>query len=204
MSQARRKELVRILKSGFIEIDPQGRVDTSNFLGTYHGSPASAQIDLLAIQWALSHPLSLIASTQLVKKGLDTDNTEIALASVEALVGSHLKTTSKESRRKTRTVLLGALEGIGILETSGTGKNRSLKAKRGEPHPITFAYLLRHDLMQRNERSMMESEALESSLPCQLTQCTREHAISCINWCLEDGSLWSANDEVGYHPARGL
>jgi hypothetical protein len=198
ISAARRKELVRILKSGFVEFDSKRRVHSSSFIKVYSKAPASAQINLLALRWALSHPLTLVASTTLVAPALASDTTEISLSAVEELVGKFVQTKSKESLRKTRTVLLGALGGIGVLATKGTGKHRSLRASHGAPHPISFSYLLHLDLEKRQERSMMAREVTESSLPCRLTQCTEEHARWCLDESLTRGLLWHTGDEVGH------
>jgi hypothetical protein len=199
ISLARRKELIRILKVGFVEFDAANQITCSPFLDTYHRAPATTQVNLLALNWALSHPLTLIASTALVSPALTKTDTNIPLSDVEKLVGSFVKTRSIESLRKTRTVLLGALEGIGVIATKGTGKHRSLRATRGIPDPISFSYLLLIDLQQRQERSMMTKEAFESSLPCRLTQCTTAHARWCLSEALERGLLSHRGDEVG-HP----
>lgn len=199
ISLARRKELIRILKAGFVEFDSENRITDSPFLETYQGAPASAQINLVALRWALSHPLTLIASTALVSPALAADEIDIPLSAVEKLVTRFVKTDSKESLRKTRTVLLGALEGIGVIATKGTGKHRSLRATRGAPDPISFSYLLLLDLQQRKERSMMTNEAFESSLPCRLTQCTSEHARWCLSEAFDRGLLWHIGDEVGHN-----
>jgi len=198
ISPARRKELVRILKAGFVEFDPNGRVCSAPFLDTYSTAPASAQINLLALQWALSHPLTLIASVALIAPALAANDTMLPMSVVEGLVSKFVKTDSNESLRKTRTVLLGALEGIGVLATKGTGKHRSLRATHGTPHPISFSYLLQLDLDQRQEGSMIAGEVTESSLPCRLTQCTRTHAQWCLDASIKAGRLWYAGDEIGY------
>ena len=65
---------------------------------------------------------------RLVAHALDHGTEDIPLNAVENLVAKHLSTSSAESRRKTRTVLLGALEGIGVLQTRGTGQHRTLRA----------------------------------------------------------------------------
>lgn len=197
LSAARRRELVRILRDGFLEADSDDRFSDGLFLRLYQQAPALAQIDLVQIQWALTHPLSLLAVEQLVQPALEAGEADIPLDDVEDLVAQHLATSSIESRRKTRTVLLGALEGVGVLETRGTGQHRALRASRAEPHPLTFGYLVLRDLADRGTDSMMASEVPESSLGARLTQCGRAWARTCTQWCVERGFLVRRDDEIG-------
>jgi len=122
-------------------------------------------------QWALSHPISLLAVEALVAPALRDGASRIALADVDAFVTAHVGSASPESRRKTRTVLLAALEGVGAMVTRGTGQHRSLAPARGRPHPLTFAYLLRRGGTTGD---------LASSLPVRLTQCELDHARACL------------------------
>ncbi len=195
LSVARRRELVRLVRDGFVDWDAD-RVTLGTFLRVYSEAPASAQLDLVDLQWALTHPLTLIAVEQLVAPTLHLDDTNIELARVEALVAAHLDTDSAESLRKTRTVLLGAMEGIGTLITRGTGQHRSLRASRGTPHPLAFGYLLVRELEERGAMGMMLSEAAESSLGARLTQCGPDHGRTCVDWCLATGFLSRHGDEV--------
>ncbi|MFK7930326.1 MAG: hypothetical protein AB8H79_19210, partial [Myxococcota bacterium] len=153
-------------------------------------------IDLVAAQWALSHPLSLVAVQELVEPALESGDLNIPLEQVGHLVGSHLQTDSAESLRKTRTVLLGALEGVGTLDTRGTGQHRSLAASRAEPHAIAFGYLVLRDLEERGLDGMMAAEVTETSLGVRLTQCHEKHAQACLEWCVKRGLLVEENDEV--------
>ncbi len=197
LSVPRQRELIRMIRDGFLTIDGDGRIADGAFLRTYAQASALGQIDMMAYQWALSHPLTLIAVEELIAPALRRQVFEIPLADVEALVAAHIDTSSAESLRKTRTVLLGALEGIGVLETRGTGQYRSLRATHGHPHPISFGYLVMRDLIARDEEAMMASEVSASSLGVRLTQCTPEHARMCVAWNLEHGILWQDHDEIG-------
>ncbi len=196
LSMPRRRELVRMLRDGYLDLDGQGRIANGLFLHVYSASPASAQIDLVRTQWALTHPLSLIAAERLVAPALDCGEPDIPLDDVEALVAEHLATGSAESRRKTRTVLLGALEGIGVLDTSGTGQHRSLRAAHGRPHPVTFGYLTRRELAERGVDGMLATEVVETGLGIRLTLCGMGHARSCLAWNLEHGVLVQRGDEI--------
>ncbi len=195
LSMARRRELIRMLRDGFLDLDGD-KIESGLFLSIYQDTPATGQLDLVQLQWALSHPLSLIAVERLIAPALQSGEVDIPLANVETLVAEHLATSSAESRRKTRTVLLGALEGIGVLETRGTGQHRSLRAREGAPHPIGYCCLVRRDLLERNAKGMMSLEAEESSLGARLTQCSSEYARACIDWCVERGILEERDDEV--------
>lgn len=196
LSMARRRELVRLLREGFLLWKDDGSIDRGLFLRVYADAPASGQIDLVGVQWALSHPLSLVAIESLVVPALDRGEHDIPLADVETLVKAHLDTSSSESLRKTRTVLLGALEGIGTLVTRGTGQHRSLAASRGEPHPVAFGYLVLRDLHERGVGGMMLAEATDGSLGARLTQCGEAHASKCLDWCLARGLLVAVDDEI--------
>ena len=196
LSMARRRELVRLLREGFLLWRDDGSIDRGLFLRIYNDAPASGQIDLVGVQWALSHPLSLVAIEALVVPALESGHADIPLARVETLVQANLETSSAESLRKTRTVLLGALEGIGTLVTRGTGQHRSLAASRGEPHPVAFGYLVLRDLEERGVDGMMQAEVTETSLGARLTQCGESHAAKCVDWCLARGLLVEVDDEV--------
>lgn len=196
LSQPRQRELVRILRDEFLEVDADNRILDGLFLRTYKAAPALAQIDLVHAQWALSHPISLVAVEKLVEPALLAGEPDLPLDDVEALVARHIDTTSPESRRKTRTVLLGALEGVGVLVTRGTGQHRSLRAARGRPHPITFGYLVRRDLEARGVDAMMASEVPDTSLASRLTLCGGGHARACLEWNLREGRLRRVGDEV--------
>lgn len=197
LSVARRRELIRILRDGFLDISPEGRVTAGLFLEQYRDAPAVAQIDLVQIQWALSHPLTLVAVEELVSPALEVGELDIPLEDVEAMVEEKLATSSVESRRKTRTVLLGALEGVGVLVTRGTGQHRTLRASRGAPHPLAFGYLVMRDLAERKLDAMIASEVTESSLPVRLTQCGLGWAEHCLKWNLDTGLLAERDDEIG-------
>lgn len=196
LSVARRRELVRLLREGFLEWTDDDRIAPGRFLSIYAPAPAIGQIDLVAAQWALSHPLTLHAVKDLVEPALEAGKPDIPLAQVERLVKRHLDTTSTESLRKTRTVLLGALEGVGTLTTRGTGQHRSLAAARAEPHPVAFGYLVLRDLDDRGLDGMMAAEVTETSLGMRLTQCTAAHAQTCLDWCLDRQLLRAQDDEV--------
>ena len=196
LSVARRRELIRLLREGFLDWTADDTIDDGLFLRVYADAPATGQIDLVSVQWALSHDLTLTAVDQLVTPALESGDTVIELQQVEDLVRANLDTDSAESLRKTRTVLLGALEGIGTLATRGTGQHRSLAASRGRPHPIAFGYLVLRDLQQRGVDGMMASEVPENSLGARLTQCGVEHAHLCLRWCLDRGLLVEESDEV--------
>lgn len=201
LSMARRRELVRMLRDGFLELDDEDRIADGLFLARYRKASAIAQIDLVHAQWALSHPLSLIAVERLVSPALALGEPDIPLDDVEALVEEHLSTSSAESRRKTRTVVLGALEGIGVLETRGTGQHRSLRAVSGVPHPVTFGYLVLRDLTDSGRDTMPAAHAATRSLGVRMTECPGAHAEACVAWNLEQGILARDGDEIGFGPA---
>ncbi len=198
LSVARRREVIRLLRDGLIEWSADQRVKHGLFLDIYASASASAQVDLLHHAWAMSHPISLVAVEHVVAPRLEgMGDLEIPLQEVEALVRRFVETDSDESLRKTRTVLLGALEDIGTLVTRGTGQHRGLRAERGTPNPVTFGWLIRRELADRGVDSMMASEVPDTSLAARLTQCGPAHARTCVDWLLRDGSLVLSGDEIG-------
>ena len=197
ISADRQRELFRILRDQFLTWNEDGTIADGLFLQYYNHSPASAQIDLLDLQWALSHEISLIALSRLVGPALAATSPNIPLSELDALVAQHVDSKSSESLRKTRTVLLGALEGTGTLTTRGTGQHRSLSAARGTPHPTAFAYLIHLDLLRRGAVDMMASEAVESSLGVRASMCTEDWARHCVGWAIDHGLLAARDDTIG-------
>lgn len=195
LSVARRRELIRILRDGFLDLEGDD-IAPGLFLTRYLEAPAMAQIDLVHVQWALSHPITLVAVERLIGPALDVGDADIPVEDVEDLVERRLETTSAESLRKTRTVLLGALEDIGVLEARGSGQHRTLRVARGRPHPLAFGYLFLRDLEERRLDGMMASEAAENSLPVRLTQCGAAWGRHCVAWNLEHGVLAQRDDEI--------
>ena len=195
LSMPRRRELIRILRDGFLlpdgEVIPDGP-----FLTAYATAPAMAQIDLVHLQWALSHPLTLVAVEKLVAPALLSGRPDIPHDEFEDLVSRRLETSSAESLRKTRTVLLAAMEDIGVIEARGAGAHRLLRACRGRPHPIAFAYLVRRDLHERNLDGMIEREVTETSLAPRVTQCGPTWARHCLHEALQEGALRRRDDEI--------
>ena len=126
LSLGRRRELIRILRDNFLDWQ-DGKLTAGLFLTLYQRAPAPAQMQVLELHWALTHPLTLIATETLIGPAIDHNEPNVPLSDVEALVSAHIETSSVESLRKTRTVLLGALEGVGTLVAKGTGANRSSK-----------------------------------------------------------------------------
>jgi len=197
LSMPRRRELIRMIREYYLDLGPDKKIVDGLFTDFYTSAPAVDQIDLVQVQWAMSHPISLVANDTLVRSALASGEPQIPLAAVEKLVATQLETASAESRRKTRTTLLGALEGVGTLETRGTGQHRSIRATRGFPTPLTFGYLVQRDLHDREIDGMMRSEVLESSLPVRLTCCPIDHARHCLQDNLRKGLLVRRGDEIG-------
>jgi hypothetical protein len=197
LSIARRRELIRLLRDGFLEWTTDQKIAPGLFLKFYADAPATAQIDIVNVQWALSHPITLIGVERLVAPALASGNIDIPLSDVEKLVSANLDTRSAESLRKTRTVLLGAMEGMGTLVTRGTGQHRQLSASRGRPHPLTFAYLVHRDLQERGLNTIIAPKIPESSLGVRLSQCTFSHARFCMQWALDNQLLTERDDEIG-------
>jgi hypothetical protein len=200
LSMPRRRELIRLVRDGFLTWNDAQQIQRGLFIETYHQAPASAQIHLVDLQWALSHPLTLIAVERIVAPVLRHERQSarpvVSFDAVDDLVRGSLQTESTESLRKTRTVLLGAMEQIGTLVTFGTGVHRALFASRGEPHPLAFGYLVLRELEERGIDGMMTTEVAESSIGVRLTQCGTDHARRCIDWNIRRGTLLRRGDEV--------
>jgi len=156
LSPARRRELIRMVRDDFLSWE-DGRVELGLFGQHYSPASASVQVELVAVQWALTHPLPLIAVRELIEPALAARSPEISLSQFTLLVDQSLATSSAASLRKSRAVLLGALEGVGALVGSGTGKHRRLFAHRGNPAAATRRYL---------------TERGGPSLPAALTACS--------------------------------
>lgn len=140
LSTARCRELIRIVREDFLTVEDHVLLPTP-FTEHYAAASPVEQVELVHVQWALTHPLSLQAAIHLVHPALESGSPQIHLAQFTAFVDEQLGTASRASRTKTRTVLVGALEGVGCLGTQGTGRYRTLWARRGAPTPATIAYL---------------------------------------------------------------
>ncbi len=193
LSLARRREIVRLLRDHVLGLDPQRRVVENLFLRFYRNAAASAQVDLLDLAWALSHPLPLLVADRILAPARASGELDIPLASVEDLVRSSLATDKAESIRKTRTVVLGALERVGAIRSRGTGKNRSIRASRGEPHPLAFGWLL-YRSGRNGPHELSLDRGVTESMGTRLTGCTAEHASAAIAWCLDRGVVGRAGD----------
>jgi hypothetical protein len=196
VTATRRQELVRILRDGFLGVTGDDRIDGGLFLAAYAHAPATAQIDLLEVQWALTHPITLIATEALVAPALGSRDPRIAVGAVDELVRSNLDTSSDGSIRKTRTVLLGAMEGVGTLTASGSGPGRTYRAARGLPHAVTFGWLVKRELRDRGVAALPIDEVLVSSVAVRLTQCERDHAVRCLDQAIARGDLCKDGDAV--------
>lgn len=188
LSRTRRGELVRLLRRHFLT-EERGRLVQGPFLSAYQGAPASAQLQLVSHQWALSHPLGLLVNAQLVAPALQRGELELPLAILDALVAEQLDTSSPESRRKTRTVLLSALEGVGTVSIRGTGQHHRIEVRRGRPQALVFAYLLCRQLAQDGLERLSAEEAATSSLPARLTLCGPDHAREVLEEAVRQGAL---------------
>jgi hypothetical protein len=195
LSIARSREVIRIIRDAFLEWE-DNTLQAGLFLRFYRGAPAMAQVDLVHAQWALSHPIGLATTEELVRPALESASREIPLQEFDAFVATHLETNSAQSLRKTRTTVLGALESIGTLLLRGTGQHRSIRAARGELHPLVFGYLIHRDLAARGTDGMMASEAADGSLGRRLSQCHATLADDAIAWCSDRSVLLCSDDEV--------
>jgi hypothetical protein len=190
LSVARRRELVRIVRDELLAIDDQGRLAESNFLRFYRNAPASAQVDLLDLAWALSHPLPLLVADRLLAPArAGSGPQEIPIGAVEDVVRGALSTASVASVHKTRTVVVGALERVGALRTRGTGRNRTLWASNGQPHPLAFGWAAHVGV---------DDGSGATTVGARLTGCTPEHAASCLAWCLDRGVLVRRGAELAF------
>lgn len=182
ISQGRRRELIRILRDGFLSWQ-DGVLQDGLFFRHYRRATAVGQIQLVAHHWALTHPITAIAVARLVQPRLDSTARDIPLSEIEGLVSEHVDTKSRESLRKTRTVLLGALEGIGAIRARGTGPYRTLEATRGRPDVHAFAYLIDRD------QAPVLRDGLASSLAVTLTGCDLDHAAAMLDAGITRGFL---------------
>jgi hypothetical protein len=200
LSIARRRELIRILRDDLLGVDGQGRILEGLFLRFYRNAPASAQVDLLDHAWALSHPLPLVVADRLLAPARE-GGSPIALDDVDRLVRGELATDRDESARKTRSVVLGALERVGAIEARGTGRNRALATARGTPHPLAFGWMLYRTARERAGTLSFE-QAIGDSLAPRLTGCTREHGTAAVAWCVARGVLDRRGDELVFDEAH--
>lgn len=194
LTEARLNDLLRIIRVSFLSWEGTGRdaVITENlFLRMYHSDHAtpSFQEELVDIQWALYSEVARVAITNIIIPHLDVGDGEVDLATVDAFCHDTVDTDAPDSLRKTRTVLIKALERAGVMRTSGTGRYRRLWAQRGEPHPMTFAYLLLLGMEEKGQESISYQEAVSDNFGMFFTQCDVTHAFTCVSWALQNGIL---------------
>lgn len=202
LSIARRRELVRIVRDALLDIDGEGIVRESLFLRFYRNAPASAQVDLLDLAWALSHPLPLLVAERLLVPARRTSRPVVAMALVENLVRGELSTGSVESVRKTRTVALGALERVGAIHPRGAGNNRALWAARAEPHPLAFGWTM-HLAARSGTGRLTVQQAVGEGVLSTLTGSSVAYGERALAWCLAHGIATRSGDELRFDDARG-
>ncbi len=195
LSVARRREVIRLLRDGFL-VWQERKLQRTGFMAAYTDASAIAQVDLVHAQWAMSHPLPLVVADQLLAPALARGDASVPLDALDALVVRLLHTDSAESTRKTRTTVIGALEGVGSLASRGTGQHRSLHPTLGAPHPAAWAWLLRGDIRRRGVSALPTVEALRRSIPARLTGCTEAHSAHCLREAARAGLLATGDDEV--------
>jgi hypothetical protein len=202
--RARETGLIRLVRETFLAFDEDSTIIENLFLRLYQnpGTSALGQQDLVRLAWALSNPVTKLAVGRLVLPALSRDGQAITLAAIDAFVADVVETKAPDALRKTRTTLLSALEGIGVVETKGTGRHRQVKATLAEPHPIVFTYLLLSDLAERGGDTLEVVEALGSNLATRTVPCHVGHAYECLGWALKNGLLIAINnDEIGVESA---
>jgi hypothetical protein len=199
LSVERRRELIRIIRGEFLSWTSEKTIDQGLFIRLYHSAYAMDQIDLVHHLWAVSHPLSLAATTTFIAPLLNRNSAstvEIHLNDLDVFVAKTIRSNSKESLRKSRTVLINALESIGVLSITGTGKNRVIRAMHGAPSYIAFTFLLMRWIMDRGDDAIMTMEAIDSSLPVLLTSCDHAYANAALEWAVDNNYLSVKSDEV--------
>jgi hypothetical protein len=196
LSMPRRREMVRLLRDRMLDWTADGRIARGPFLAGYAAAPATAQVEILDLAWALSHPLTAIATRKLIAPALKAADHDVPLAAIDELVAAEVTSASAESRRKTRTVLVGALQNVGTLVGRGTGQHRSMRAARGVPHPLAFAWLIRKELADRRVKQLSVRDAIEHSLAATFTLCGDAHAEECLSKAAAAGVLVIDGDDV--------
>ena len=202
LSVERRRELIRMIRGEFLTWTEQETIANGLFIRLYHSANAMDQIDMVHHLWATSHPLSLKTATAFITPILKNANVldpEISLEQLDQFVAKTIDSKSKESLRKSRTVLINALESIGVLSINGTGKNRVIRATRGAPSNIAFTYLLISWMTARGDDAIMAMEAIDSSLPVLLTGCSHTHARAALAWANTNNHLTLQSDEVSIY-----
>jgi len=192
LSKARKNELTHLIRENFLDWE-DGRLQANLFLAVYDQAPAEVQQELVDLHWALSHPISLVAADWLGTV-LETGDPEVTLDQVDDLVAENLDTESKQSQRKTRTILLKALENVGVMDNMGTGRHRQLKASRGAPSPLAFTYVLLRELAESGPRNV-DTLAAES-WASRLTQCGVGHANRCIGWAIHANLVDQIDNDI--------
>jgi hypothetical protein len=199
LSVERRRELIRMIRGEFLTWTEQSTIEDGLFIRLYHSATAMDQIDMVHHRWAASHPLTLETAKSFIAPILEKSSLldpEIPLRELDLFVAKTIKSKSKESLRKSRTVLINALESIGVLTITGTGKNRVIRATRGAPSYIAFTFLLMGWMTARGDDAIMTMEAIDSSLPVLLTGCTHTHAEAALAWADANNHLIVQSDEV--------
>lgn len=197
-SRPRQTGLIRLVRENFLAITGDGRIDGRGlFFRLYRSASAASQEALVRVGWALSHDITMKAVEELVvpanKAG---DNEDIPLMRVDKFVKKHVNSKAPEALRKTRTILLDALSGLGCVVTKGTGRNRFINAHKGTPDPVAFAYLILRELEETNRYAMPTNDAIRTSMAAKATQCTIYTGLHCIADALQSGLLVAIDDEV--------
>lgn len=193
-SQARRRELIRIVREELLDTR-EGVIVASTWLRLLQEGSPHRRLGLLYGRLWRNRPLVLRALDELIHPLLARSHRPLAPHDSDALnaddwdafLRSCLRPdVPSEAFAKTRSTLQGALRVVGVLEITGN-RGREFRVKRGRPDPLAFAWTVARELSDRGDAS--ESWGLRDSFAARLFAPRLDYASACVDAGVTAGLL---------------
>lgn len=195
-SQARRQELVRIVRDELLDHDGAAIVD-STYLRLFQGSSPHRKKGLLFGRLLGRRPLvgralETLIHPALTRLGRPLPPPDADLVDPEAwdsFLRAALKPgTPAEAFKKTRTTLQAALRDAGVL-TLTAERPRITRAQHGRPDPLAFGWVLAHEMYTRGLGEAPETWALTTAFAARLFAPRPDYAAACLDGAVREGLL---------------
>jgi hypothetical protein len=185
-SQARRRELIRIVREELLD-SRDGAIVASAWLRLLQEGSPHRRLGLLYGRLWKNRPLVLRALDEFVHPMLARADRPLAPHDSDLIEVDDFDRFLRETLRpdvpaeafaKTRSTLQGALRAVGVVEITGN-RERVLRVRRGRPDPLAFAWVVARELSERGDAA--ESWAIRDSFAGRLFAPRADYAAACLD-----------------------